>query len=158
MSYWSRWPVRKGNPNRHASGRYTDEAGAAQSRQAQEFVNSLADDPNKPGYKQSPIPVYAGTIGAVDRTQYKMGQVNTADLKTRQPFIQAKKVAQFDTSKLPQDDSRHPLVVVTRDNHLVVDNGNHRVSHMLATGVKSTPARIVHEIHGHGGQGRGSVP
>lgn len=87
-----------------------------------------------------------------------MGNVNTADLKTRQSFIDGNRVANFDPTKLPQDDTRHPLVVVTRDHQLVVDNGNHRVAHMLATGVKTTPARIVHEIHGHGEQGAGSVP
>lgn len=158
MSFWTRWPLAKGNANRHPSGRYTDSDGARQSRQAEEFVNDLPDDPNKPGYKQSPIPIYAGTIGPVDRTQYTMGKVNTADLKTRQPYVEAKRVKNFDKTKLPNDDTRHPLVVVTRDNQLVVDNGNHRVSHMLATGQKTTPARIVHEIHGYGQQGKGSTP
>lgn len=161
MSFWSRMPhlVQKGNPNRHASlGQYTDTEGARQSRQVAEFMDGLPEDGNKPGYKHSPIPIYAGTIGPVDRSKYDVGTVNVADLKTRQPYVETSRVKNFDRSKLPKGDMAHPLVVVTRDNQLVVDNGNHRVAHMLASGVKSTPARIIHEIHGHGGQGPGSIP
>lgn len=154
MSFWSRWPLRKTVDG----SQYTDTDGARQSRQAAEFVDGLPDDPNKPGYKASPIPTYAGTIGPVDRTRYTVKNVRTADLKTRQPFINADKVKNFDRSKLPNDSTRHPLVTVTRDGCLVVDNGNHRVSHMLAIGMKETPARIIHEIHGYGGQGEGSIP
>lgn len=157
MSYWTRWArVEKGNPNRHASGRFTDSDGARQSRQASEFVDSLADDPNKEGYKASPIPIYAGTIGPVDRSKYSMQSANVESLKTRQPFINAKKVRQFDRSKLPKDDTQHPLVIKTRDNQLVVDNGNHRVSHMMAIGMKQTPVRVIHEIDGYAGKGNAS--
>lgn len=155
MSFWTRWAhVQK----KISGSAYTDTQGARDSRQTEEFVNALSDDPNKPGYKANPLPTYAGTIGPVDRTNYTISHVRTADLKTRQPFIQADKVRHFDRSKLPHDDTKHPLVVVTRDNQLVVDNGNHRVAHMLATGIKHTPARIVQEIHGYGGQGKGSIP
>lgn len=157
MSFWTRWrDVAK--TQRHPSGRFTDDAGARASRQAQEFVTGLPDDPNKPGYKASPIPIYGGTIGPVDRTKYSVQNVNTADLKTRQPHIDADRVRNFDRTKLPKDDTAHPLVIVTRDNQLVVDNGNHRVAHMLATGIKQTQARVIHEIHGYGDQGPGSTP
>jgi hypothetical protein len=150
MSYWFR---------RISKTQYPGDTNAArQSRQSAEFVNGLADDPNKPGYKASPIPTYGGTIGPIDRTQYSVQNVNTADLKTRQPYINADKVKNFDRSKLPKDDTAHPLVIKTRDNQLVVDNGNHRVAHMHSIGMKTTPARIVHEIHGHGGQGTRSIP
>lgn len=145
MSYWTRWRVAKGVPS--------DDEGARQSRQQEEFVDSLPDDPNKAGYKASPIPIYGGTIGNVDRTSYKMQTADVASLKTRQPFINAQKVRSFDRSKLPKDDTAHPLVIRTRDNQLVVDNGNHRVSHMRAIGMKQTPVRVIEEIHGYGGQG-----
>lgn len=151
MSYWSRLA-------KMAASKYTDSPDARQSRQAEEFVNDLADDPNKPGYKVSPIPVYGGTVGPVDRSKYTVQHLNVGDLKTRQPHIEAERVKRFDRSKLPADDTAHPLVINTRDNQLVVDNGNHRVAHMIATGVKTTKARVIHEIHGYGGQGPGSVP
>lgn len=152
MSFWTRW----GHIRKLDASQYINSQAARDSRQAEEFVNDLPDDPNKPGYKASPIPVYAGTIGPVDRSQYSVKNVNVADLKTRQPFIHGDKVRHFDRSKLPEGDMAHPLVVHTRDNQMVVDNGNHRVSHMLATGIKQTPARVIQEIHGYGGQGAGS--
>ena len=153
MSYWTRWGLGKADPRQFTNG-----PGAEQSRQQEEFVNSLQDDPNKPGYKASPIPVYQGSIGAVDRTKYSVQNVNVHDLKTRQPYINADKVRRFDRTKLPPGDQAHPLVIKTRDNQLVVDNGNHRVAHMHAIGMKTTKARVIHEIHGYGDQGEGSLP
>ena len=152
MSFWTRMRVVKA-----PVGTYTNNSDANQSRQQEEFVSSLQDDPNKPGYKASPIPLYAGTIGPVDRSKYQMEHVRVADLKTRQPFINAEKVRRFDQTKLPQDDTKHPLIIRTRDNQLVVDNGNHRVAAMHANRTKYTSARVIHEIHGYGDQGP-SVP
>lgn len=158
MTYWTRWGhVQKGPTATNATGSTNSES-ARQSRQLEEFCDSLPDDPNKPGYKRSPIPMYEGTVGPVDRSGYRMGQVNVADLKTRQPYVEGKRVHSFQESDLPKGDMKHPLVVVTRDNQLVVDNGNHRVARMIGLGQKTTPARIVHEIHGYGEQGPGSVP
>jgi hypothetical protein len=155
MSYWTRWPLRKDGPTQSPE---TDSDGARQSRQLSEFTAQLPDDPNKPGYKKSPIPMYEGTVGPVDRTGYKMGTVNLADLKTRQPYVEGKRIQEFHERDLPSGDMKHPLVIITRDNQQVVDNGNHRVARMIGLGQKTTPARIVHEIHGYGGQGPGSLP
>lgn len=156
MTYW--WRRELMQKNGPTTSPETDSTAARQSRQLSEFVDGLTDDPNKPGYKHTPIPMYQGTLGPVDRTQYQIGEVNVADLKTRQPYVESKRIHSFDPSKLPQGEMAHPLIVVTRDNQLVVDNGNHRVARMIGLGVKKTKARIVHEIHGHGGQGPGSIP
>lgn len=142
MSYWTR--LHK-----------LDNAATIKSRQIAEFCRNVPDDPNKPGYKASPIPTYEGTVGQVDRSNYTMGHFNVGDLRTRQPFVETKRLTDFDESKLPEGDMKHPLVVMTRDNVPVVDNGNHRVARMIATGQKTTPARVIHEIHGYGGQGAG---